>query len=242
VPCYGRPRQTRDLLRSLRAAKTQCEIIVVDDASPTPLAEVVDQFTDLDIKYLRRSENLGAASARNYGAAQSKHEFLAFTDNDCMVDPRWVDHFYASIAQSPPSIAAVGGRVVAHGRDIYSQYYDYHKVLDPWYYRGKHYYITTANAIFRRAAFDLVGGFDEAVRGAGGEDPGLCFKLQNAGFGLGYNPDAIVFHQYTPSFAAFMRMFYRYGYGGAGQSTKHYRGHESVQNTSFGGMNIEDEE
>jgi cellulose synthase/poly-beta-1,6-N-acetylglucosamine synthase-like glycosyltransferase len=121
---------------------------------------------------------------------------------------------------------------------MFSKYYDYHKILDPWYFRGEHYYVTTANAIFRRAPFDAVGGFDADVAGAGGEDPGLCFKLQNAGYGLGYNPDAVIHHQYTPTLRAFMRTFFRYGYGCAGQSRRHYRHRPFVQSSAFGALDV----
>lgn len=236
VPCYGRTSQTRDLLASLARADVTCPIVVVDDASPQPLDLVVAEFPWLNITYVRVTENGGPAAARNLGVASSDSEFVAFTDNDCVVQSQWLEHILDSIRTAPNEIAGVGGRVVACGQDIFSRYYDYHKILDPWYFRGKNYYLTTANAIFRRHALDEVGGFDVGVRVAGGEDPGLCFKLQNAGYGFGYNPDALVLHQYVPSLRAFMRTFYRYGYGCAGQSRHHYRSQAFVQNTGFAGL------
>ena len=45
VPCYGRARQTRDLLESLEQARVTCQIVIVDDASrviPLERAWVVD--------------------------------------------------------------------------------------------------------------------------------------------------------------------------------------------------------
>jgi GT2 family glycosyltransferase len=241
VPCYGRASQTRDLLVSLERARLTCQIVIVDDASPQPLAWVVPEFPKLNISYLRYNENRGPAFARNYGVASCDSKYIAFTDNDCIVDDQWLDHILRSIEKAPQNIGGIGGRVVARGQDFFSKYYDYHKILDPWYFRGKNYYLTTANSIFRRDAFEQVGGFDTAVRSAGGEDPGLCFKLQNAGLGLGYNPDALIFHQYSRSLRAFMRTFYRYGYGCAGQSSKHYQSQDFVLNTAFGGMDGHDE-
>lgn len=241
VPCYGRHSQTNDLLRSLDEAPVRCEIIVVDDASPRSLASVISQYPNLNIRFIRNISNAGPAYSRNLGVSQCQNEFVAFTDNDCIADGNWLTHLYQSIKKSPSNIAGIGGSVVAAGKDVFSRYYDYHKILDPWYFRGKHYYLTTANSIFKRHAFDLVGGFDESVQGAGGEDPGLCFKLQNAGYGLGYNPDALIFHQYAPSLAAFMRTFYRYGYGCAGQSAKHFKQQDFVQGTSFGALDIRDD-
>ncbi len=238
VPCFERHRQTHDLLASLDQADFACEIVLIDDASPRPLDEVVAAYPRLGITYIRNEQNAGPASSRNLGVARAGAEFLAFTDNDCCVAKDWLPHIYGSIAGSPSDIGGVGGRVVAAGKDLVSRYYDYHKILDPWYFRGKFYYLTTANAIFKRHAFEVVGGFDESVRQAGGEDPGLCFKLQNAGYGLGYNPDALIYHQYESSIRAFMRTFYRYGYGCAGQSAKHFRPQPFRTEGSFGALDI----
>jgi GT2 family glycosyltransferase len=216
----------------------RCEVVIVDDASPESLEGVVAEFSELSPKFVRLEENKGPAAARNLGVAACEGDYIAFTDNDCAVADDWLEHIFQSLSDAPSHIAGVGGRVVARNNDLYSMYYDYHKILDPWYFRGKNYYVTTANAIFRRGAFDSVGGFDVSVRHAGGEDPGLCFKLQNAGYGLGYNPDALVFHSYDPSLRGFMKTFYRYGYGCAGQSLKHYRRQPFVQSMAFGATDV----
>ena len=236
VPCYERVDQTRTLLRSLEAATSSCEIVLVDDASPHSLEPVVREFPDLNIKYFRNATNRGPSYSRNLGISLSRHGLVAFTDNDCVAEATWLVRLHESIVDSPSKIAGVGGRVAAAQSDLISQYFDYHKILDPWYYRGRYHYLTTANAIFKRHAVELVGGFDEALLVAGGEDPGLCFKLQNAGYSLGYNPEALIWHQYAPSLRAFMRTFYRYGYGCAVQSSKHFRPQGFVQNGSFGAL------
>ena len=176
---------------------------------------------------------MGAAYSRNLGARISTREFVAFTDNDCRVEPYWLLFLLDAIQQSPLSTACVGGAVIALGDDIYSQYFDYHKTLDPWFFRGRFYYLTTANAIFRKNVLLLVDGFDETVPGAGGEDPGLCFKLQNAGYTIGYCDTAIVRHRYDPTLAAFARTFFRYGRGCAGQFRKYFRPQDFRSNTGF---------
>jgi hypothetical protein len=82
-----------------------------------------------------------------------------------------------------------------------------------------------------------VGRLDETVRGRAVKIL-IRFKLQNAGYGLGYNPEALIFHQYEPSISALLRTFFRYGYGCAGQSAKHYRPQEFVQGDSFGALDL----
>ena len=238
IPCHGRDKQTADLLESLTAANFRCEIIMVDDASPQSLEPIARRFPSLSITYLRNETNLGPAYSRNRGVEAARWEIIAFTDNDCLVTPDWLSRLHESIIDSPASIAGIGGRTVASGTDLFSRYYDYHKILDPWYFRGKIHYVTTANAIFKRGPLEIVGGFDTSVRQAGGEDPGLCFKLQNAGYGLGYNPDAVIRHQYARGLKAFMRTFERYGYGCAGQSARHFKSQDFVQRRGFAALDV----
>jgi len=235
IPCYERPHDTTDLLLALKEADFSCEVIVVDDASPNSLAPVVSQFPEMDIRYIRLEKNQGPAAARNAGVECSKFDLVAFTDNDCLPSMDWLVHLFQAIHDAPARIAGVGGRVAAAGKDVISEYYDYHKILDPWFYRGQHYYITTANAVFRRHLLRLVGGFDETVKAAGGEDPGLCFKLLNAGYSLGYAPQAVVTHRYQPTLRSFMRTFFRYGHGCAGQAARHYKAPTFYANDGFAG-------
>ncbi|MEP3893211.1 MAG: glycosyltransferase family 2 protein [Litorimonas sp.] len=239
LPCYGRQKQTRDLLESIRRADFECEIILVDDCSPAPLSAVLEDFVDLNVHYIRNEKNSGAAFSRNVGARAATHSLVAFTDNDCIVDENWLTHLQEAISKSPMSVACVGGKVVASGTDIYSSYFDYHKTLDPWFFRGKFYYLTTANAIFRKNVFFLVDGFDESVPGAGGEDPGICFKLQNAGYKIGYCDTAVIKHQYEPTLSSFRNTFRRYGKGCVGQFRKHFKPQDFVDNSNFAGLENE---
>lgn len=227
---------TESLLASLAHADFTCQVILIDDHSSRPIEPLLRRYPTLEIVYRRNSANRGPAISRNIGLELASHGFVAFTDNDCSVSPTWLIELHKSISEAPSPIAGVGGRVLAKGKDIYSRYYDYHKLLDPWYFRGQYYYITTANAIYRKHTVQAVKGFDPSVAQAGGEDPGLCFKLLNLGYAFGYNQDAIIFHDYEPSLRSFMRNLYRYGYGCYGQSKKHYRSLPFVESANFGGM------
>jgi GT2 family glycosyltransferase len=239
IPCYERADDTSDMLAALREAEFRCEIIVVDDGSPRSLEPIVRRFSDMNIQFIRLGQNRGPAVARNVGIARSQFEHVAFTDNDCLPSKDWLIQLFEAIRVAPARIAGVGGRVAAAGKDVISNYYSYHKILDPWFYRGQHYYVTTANAIFQRHVLNLVGGFDETVRAAGGEDPGLCFKLLNAGYSFGYAPQAMVTHRYKPTLRSFMRTFFRYGYGCAGQAARHYKAPTFHSNDGFAGESSE---
>lgn len=138
---------------------------------------------------------------------------MAFTDNDCEVHPEWARQLAVYLRDAPSRVAGVGGRVIATGQDAFSRYFDYHKTLDPFLQGGRFLYLVTANAAFRKAALEEVGGFDEDLRSPGGEDPGLCFKLLARGHEMHYRPEALVRHHYRSSMWDFVRTFYRYGRG-----------------------------
>ncbi|MEK7069788.1 MAG: glycosyltransferase family 2 protein, partial [Patescibacteria group bacterium] len=81
-----------------------------------------------------------------------------------------------------------------------------------------------------------VGCFDESIKIAGGEDPGLCFKLANEGYKLLYNPDAIIVHDFQRGVVNFIKTFYRYGFGCSAQSKKYFKKISFVNNEKFAGM------
>jgi GT2 family glycosyltransferase len=177
----------------------------------------------LDVVVVRLSINRGPAAARNAGFRRASHEVIAFTDNDCVVTPDWARRLHRYVSDAPPRVAGAGGRVLALRDDLFSRYYTYHKILDPWLDGGRYLYVVTANAAFRRTALNDVGGFDEGLQIPGGEDPGLCFKLIENGWRLEYDAEAVIFHDYRPGFADFARTFFRYGAGCRHQSDRHAR-------------------
>jgi glycosyltransferase involved in cell wall biosynthesis len=58
------------------------ECIVVDDGSTDETEQVVNQFTDDRLVYLRHETNRHASAARNTGMAYSNGELIAFLDDD----------------------------------------------------------------------------------------------------------------------------------------------------------------
>lgn len=85
LPTYDRPDRLVTAARSV-ADQTypNVELVVVDDASPTPAREtLVDEpLGDLDWRCFRHDENRGANAARNTGIRESEGEVVAFLDDD----------------------------------------------------------------------------------------------------------------------------------------------------------------
>lgn len=241
VPCYSRGVGTRRLMESFVASNDRFEIVVVDDASPVSLSPIVSEFADrLDVRYVRLRRNSGPAAARNVGIAHARHPIVAFTDNDCVVASDWARQLAVYLGDATRSVCGVGGRTLAAGNDLISKYMAYHKILDPFLDRGRYLYVVTANCAFRRDCLLNVGGFDESLRSPGGEDPGLCFKLLEAGYELHYRPEAVVWHHYRLGAVEFARTFFRYGLGCRRQTELHVHtiGEGARQQLEFGGRSM----
>ena len=80
IATCNRPQFLPGAVASARAAGTDVEIIVVDDASQDETAAVCAQLPG--INYIRLERNQGVAGARNLGILASTAEFVAFLDDD----------------------------------------------------------------------------------------------------------------------------------------------------------------
>lgn len=91
VPVYNRPDEVKELLESLCTQTFRdFEVILVEDGSTVPCADVVRQFTDrLSINYFTKA-NSGPGQTRNYGAERAGGEYLIILDSDVMVPPGYL--------------------------------------------------------------------------------------------------------------------------------------------------------
>ena len=111
IPTHNRPALLPQAVESARAAGTNVEIIVVDDASTDATAEVCRSLPD--IKYVRVERNQGVAGARNIGIFASTGEYVAFLDDDDLRLPGSLDLQAASLAANPDAGFVCGAMIMA---------------------------------------------------------------------------------------------------------------------------------
>lgn len=220
VASRDRPHLLRELLQSLAAARPlPSEVVLVDDASDMPVDRVVQPSAlPFRLRVLRNEGAAGPGVSRNRGVHYSRKDLLLFTDDDCVVEPGWVGAFTNALSEPSTQLGGVGGRVLARDRDIFSRYYEFHRILEPRPHDQEHPgripYLVTANCAIRRDAFMRAGGFDGRIPDAGGEDAALSMRLAKAGYYFERVDSAVVRHRFRPGVADFARTFYRYGLGG----------------------------
>jgi glycosyltransferase involved in cell wall biosynthesis len=77
------------------------ELIVVDDASPDPTADVVGQFNDPRLKCLLHDRNKGAAIARRTGLHASSGDIIAYLDQDDLFHPEKLQRHVEVLEKNP---------------------------------------------------------------------------------------------------------------------------------------------
>lgn len=71
----------------LKQTYTNWEIVIVDDASTDNTEEIVKQYNDKRIKYIKLKQNSGADVARNIAIEEAKGKYMAFLDSDDLWQP-----------------------------------------------------------------------------------------------------------------------------------------------------------
>ena len=153
----------------------------------------------------------GPCAARNTGIAATSAPLVVTTDDDVRPRPGWLAALVAALGETD---AGVGGPVVAHRPStVLGRFADWRHPLDAQLDPRRTRYLVTANSLWRRAALEQVGPFDEGFRAPGGEELELCDRLLKAGWTLGWAPDAVVEHEFDVGLRRFLRTNYSYGRG-----------------------------
>jgi GT2 family glycosyltransferase len=217
VPTYRRPRQLQACLEAL-AAQTLLEpweVVVVDDGSPEPPVPSVESLVAARGWQLVRQANAGPSAARNRGVREARGEFIAFTDDDCLPEPGWLEMLLQEARARPNAL--VGGTTVngltadffaSTSQLIVDLVYE-HFNADP----DHGYFLASNNILCSRAGFQEVGGFDESFPRAGAEDRDFCDRWRMWGWPIAWRPEARVEHRHGQSFRQFVDLYIRYGRG-----------------------------
>ncbi|BCS34730.1 hypothetical protein TBR22_A39560 [Luteitalea sp. TBR-22] len=190
------------------------EVIVVDDGSTDDTAAIAEAGGARVV----RTPAVGASAARNLGIELARGEVVAFTDGDCVAEPRWARALAEGLESS--GATGIGGRQVnvfpaaqAWLRDGFEAFFRAASILSD-YTRGDDRprqvrHNASCCSAYRTEALRQVGGFRPGLWP--GEDVDLDLRLTRSGATLYYVPWAVVHHHRPGTFAWFRRMMRRYG-------------------------------
>jgi O-antigen biosynthesis protein len=181
--------------------------VLVDDGSTDGTAEIVGEY---DVRLIS-TPNQGLSTARNTGLEAATGEIVAYLDDDAWPDPHWLQ--YLAHAFSTTSYAAFGGPNIPPPAEGLTASCVANAPGGPAHVllsdvEAEH--IPGCNMAFRRELLLAVGGFDPQFTVAG-DDVHVCWRLQEAGWKLGFCPAAMVWHHRRDSIGAFRKQQRGYG-------------------------------
>lgn len=176
-------------LASLRADLGSVTIRILDNSEDSGvLASLHGNFAwatgdrlNLDIAASRA--NLGFGAGHNANVAKEQATFILFLNQDIEIEPGVLSALLDTAQADEPQVAAWEMRQIP---------YEHPKDYDP--VRLDTCWVSGAATLFRREAFNAVGGFDSNIF-MYGEDVDLSWRLRAAGWRLRYLPRCAVVHR-----------------------------------------------
>jgi GT2 family glycosyltransferase len=216
IPFRDHVELTQACVEAVRAftADVDYEIILLDNWSNDAAAQIfcAEQANMADTKLIRITEPFNFSRINNIGAKAAKNEFLLFLNNDVFVkDPLWLRTMLNELLMDSKA-GAVGAKLlypngtVQHAGVVLGV-----GGIADHAFRGlagdapgyvmhamaaqEISAVTAACMLVRKAAFDAVGGFDEAELSVAFNDVDLCMKLTAAGWRIIFTPDVVAEHR-----------------------------------------------
>lgn len=193
IPTYGRSERLERLVRALEAQTldpSRFEVVIVDDCSPDGALDVLHGLaaaTTVDLQIVQTPQNGGPGPARNLGWRSTSAPVVAFTDDDCVPHPRWLEAGLATMAADDGLGLVQGCTLDAAGQPRASLWTLSRQITSPSpYFEG-------CNLFFRRAAIEETGGFAEQPHYRG-EDTEAGWRVVSHGWGRAFDEGAVIYH------------------------------------------------
>ncbi|SDF94361.1 glycosyltransferase [Thalassobaculum litoreum] len=195
-----------DLGRCLEALDRQTrrdfEVILVDNASTDGAVEAIPHYDWLTL--VRAPENVGFAAGNNLAARSARGRYLVALNPDAFAEPGWLDALIAAAERHPDAASVASVQLSHEDPDRLDGMGDPYAPWGAAWRGGKGglavpvaesevFGPCAAAALYRRDAFEAVGGFCERFF-CYYEDVDLALRLRRAGWRSVITPWAIVRH------------------------------------------------
>jgi GT2 family glycosyltransferase len=220
LPFVGTREQAAEALEVLGGLETADgdELVLADNTREGAAAGMAG---DSEVRVVECEVKASAYAARNIGAERTAAPWLLFIDADCEPPPGLLDAYFRP--EAGERCGALAGPVVGDPDQpgLIPAYVRSRGHLDQeWQLRHPYRPMAvTANLLVRREAFEAVGGFAEGVHS--GADADFCWRLQDAGWELGYRPQASVLHHHRETLRALLAQARRDGSGAPRLARRH---------------------
>lgn len=194
------PLTVRCISSLLKQEGVDFDVFVVDNASADGSAQAIAEAFPDEVILIENRENVGFGVANNLAVRSARGEFLFLLNPDTeLKEPDILARLIAFLNRHP-EFAMAGSAVYEPRKSKWampSRRYPAEKYLR----HGEHLrrlsgdiaWILGASMMVRKAVYEEIGGFDPDFF-LYGEDVDICLRLRQAGYQIGYCPDAVIHH------------------------------------------------
>src|SRR5258706_8421939 len=201
IPAYNEEAVVGRLLHSIqKQTYTNCEAIVVDDASTDDTADVAKKFT----KNVFTRKHAERSIQRNFGATKAKGKYLLFLDADMELTQNVIESCVALIEDDKHI-----GAIAIGETPIVKTFWEKVKGFERSFYSEKGDEATDAARFFTKEAFEKAGGYDETITGP--EDWDLPETVKKLGYSVSRIEERINHYERVPNPFILARKKYYYG-------------------------------
>ena len=223
IPCFNAEKYIEPCLKAVLGQDYPIdEILVIDDGSRDRTPELASRFP---VRFIRHPENKGLASVRNSAIKNSKGDFLASLDADCVPDKSWLKSLMRNFSSK---VAGVGGRLLENQHDNPVDLWRAAHMRQEWGDRKSDSisFLFGSNNVFRKKILLDTGGYDMRHT-SNYEDVDISRRVKKAGHVLIYDPRAVVCHIRRDSFFSVLDTFWNWNFG-YHQEKGYYDGLEGI--------------
>ncbi len=178
------------------------EILIVDQSTDNKTENFIKNLNSKQIRYIK-TDTVGLSKARNLAILNVRTKYLAFTDDDCIVEDDWIENILKEY-DSDHKLFGVYGKVLPYG-DKSKEGYFCHCLIDSNKQASWDKPVLPHNNLghgnnmsFKTSLFKKVGLYNEKL-GAGtwmksGEDTDFIYRVLRKRFKVMYSPMPTVYH------------------------------------------------
>ena len=169
-------------------------------------SEIGDRKSEVRIKIIKNSENLGFAAGNNQGIAAARGDYILLMNNDIVVTPGWLERMILC-AERDPKIGIVGPmsncvtgpqliNEVTYNKTNLKGLNDFAAEISNKYAGKSKQFLHVVGfcMLIKRVVIDKIGGLDEIYGTGNLEDADFCLRATLAGFGSWRVEDCFIHH------------------------------------------------
>lgn len=196
VPSHDRPLRLRWLLNALEEQDLdhdRFEVLVAHDSSDPETEELLTEHPLAQagvLRHLTFAPGPGPAAKRNAAWREARAPVVVFTDDDCRPPADWLRRMGEAVERHPGAVVQGTTRPDPDELEVlWASPWGRSQEIDP-----PTVWAQTCNISYPREVLDRLGGFDETLPVASGEDTDLALRARPLAGAIVGAPEVVTYH------------------------------------------------